>query len=173
MKMETNKTFIYRYAHQNEKVPKGWTCKPMDGWHGANGYVIWSKEMTNGRQKGANFERECARMVFERTGIEVKRDLEQYRASDHGDLIGLPGWTVECKRYARGTTWRKEWWQQVVAASNAAGTEPVLIYKFDRCPIRCVVRLSSISPVYLEKDNVAEVDFDTWCMLFAESMCDV
>ena len=135
--------------------------------------------MTNGRVKGANFERECATKINqwfqEYTGydIEVKRDLEQYRASEHGDLIGVPGWTVECKRYARGTTWRKDWWEQVEAASNAAGTEPVLIYKYDRCPIRCVVRLSSISPVYIQKDNVAEVDFDTWCMLVSESMCDV
>jgi len=171
--MKLGKTYLCRYAHQDDDVPAGWVSQPMGGHHGANGYVLWSMDMTNGRMKGANFERECARMLFERTGLEAKRDLEQYRASEHGDLIGVPGWTVECKRYARGTTWRKDWWGQVEAAANASGTEPVLIYKYDRCPIRCVVRLSSISPVYIQKDNVAEVDFDTWCMLVSESMCDV
>jgi hypothetical protein len=37
--------------------------------------------MTNGRRKGANFERELARMAMDELGIDdVKRDLEQYRA---------------------------------------------------------------------------------------------
>jgi len=112
-------------------------------------------------------------MLFERTGIEAKRDLEQYRASDHGDLIGVPGWTIECKRYAHGTTWKQAWMDQCEAAANAAGNEPVLIYKYDRCPIRCVVRLSSINADFAEKDNYAEVDFDTWCMLVAEGLDDV
>jgi len=168
-----NRTFLCRYAHQDDDVPDGWVSQPLGGHHGANGYVLWSKDMTNGRMKGANFERECARMLFERTGIEAKRDLEQYRASDHGDLIGVPGWTIECKRYAHGTTWKQAWMDQCEAAANAAGNEPVLIYKYDRCPIRCVVRLSSINADFAEKDNYAEVDFDTWCMLVAEGLDDV
>ena len=79
--MRPHKTYLCRYAHQDEDVPAGWASQPLGNHHGANGYVLWSKEMTNGRMKGANFERECARMLFERTGLEAKRDLEQYRAS--------------------------------------------------------------------------------------------
>ena len=166
-------TFVCRYAHQNDEVPEGWTVTPLQGWHGDNGRVMWSMPMTNGRQKGAAFERECAKKIFLATGLDAKRDLEQYRAGDHGDLIGVPGWTIECKRYARGTTWRTEWWAQVESAANAAGCEPALIYKFDRHPIRVVVRLSSVSQEYMTKDDTVEMSFDTWAMLVSESLCNV
>ena len=127
--------------------------------------------MTNGRVKGANFERELARMIYDELGVQTKRDLEQYRASDHGDLIGLDGWTIEAKRYAHnaGGNFKPEWWKQVTSAANAHGTEPVLIYKYDRQPIKCVVFLSSINGEFAGKDNVATISFPTWCMLVRES----
>lgn len=130
--------------------------------------------MTNGRVKGANFERELARMIYDELGIETKRDLEQYRASDHGDLIGLDGWTIEAKRYANnaGGNFKPEWWKQVTTAANAAGEQPVLIYKYDRQPIKCVVFLSSINADYAGKDNVATISFPTWCMLVREGIAD-
>lgn len=130
--------------------------------------------MTNGRVKGANFERELARMIYDELGIEVKRDLEQYRASDHGDLIGLDGWCIEAKRYAKnvGGSYSPAWWGQVTTAANANGTQPVLIYKYDRQPIRCVVFLSSINADYAGKDNVATISFPTWCMLVREGLTD-
>ena len=130
--------------------------------------------MTNGRQKGANFERELARMIYDELGIEVKRDLEQYRASDHGDLIGLDGWTIEAKRYAKnpGGNYKPEWWHQVTSAANADGTQPVLIYRYDRQPVKCVVRLSSINSDYAGKDNTATVSFQTWCMIVREGLED-
>lgn len=130
--------------------------------------------MTNGRVKGANFEREVARMIYDELGIETKRDLEQYRASDHGDLIGLDGWTIEAKRYASnaGGNFKPEWWQQVTSAANASANQPVLIYKYDRQPIKCVVFLSSINADYAGKDNVATISFPTWCMLVREGLTD-
>ena len=130
--------------------------------------------MTNGRQKGAAFERELAKMVYEELGITVKRDLEQYRAADHGDLIGLDGWCIEAKRYAKnqGGNFKPEWWRQVTTAANANGTQPVLIYKYDRQPVKCVVFLSSINADYAGKDNVATISFPTWCMLVREGLAD-
>lgn len=130
--------------------------------------------MTNGRVKGANFERELANMIYLELGIQVKRDLEQYRASDHGDLIGLDGWCIEAKRYAKneGGNFKPAWWEQVTTAANANGTQPVLIYKYDRQPIKCVVFLSSINADYAGKDNVATISFPTWCMLVREGMTD-
>jgi len=127
--------------------------------------------MTNGRNKGANFERELAKMIYDELGVQTKRDLEQYRASDHGDLIGLDGWTIEAKRYAHnaGGNFKPDWWAQVTSAANATATGPVLIYKYDRQPIKCVVFLSSISSDFAGKDNVATVSFPTWCMLVRES----
>lgn len=132
--------------------------------------------MTNGRQKGAAFEREVAKLVHEQLGISLKRDLEQYRSGDRGDLIGLEGWTIECKRYSSdrgvGGNYKPEWWGQVCSAAAAAGTEPVLIYKYDRQPIKCVVFLSSINPIYIGKDNTATITFPTWCMLAADSLAE-
>ena len=125
--------------------------------------------MTNGRQKGAAFEREVAKLIDEQLGVVVKRDLEQYRSSDRGDLIGLDGWVIECKRYSAdrgaGGNYRPEWWQQVCSAAASSGCQPVLIYKYDRQPIKCVLFLSSINWDYAGKDNTATVSFSTWCML--------
>lgn len=47
----------------------------------------WQTAMVNSRNKGANFERELAKLLFEELGLTFKRDIEQYRAADHGDLI--------------------------------------------------------------------------------------
>jgi len=132
--------------------------------------------MTNGRQKGAAFEREVIALIRDHLGFDdVKRDLEQYRQKDRGDIMGVPGWVIECKRYAntRGSSggYRPEWWEQAVAAANAVCSEPVLIYKYDRQPIRCVVFLSSINSYYIEKDYTATISFHAWCMLVRESLC--
>ena len=172
--------WVYRYAHKDEPVPDGWVSRLCVGRHGAEGYVIWSRQVTNSRVKGASFERTCATKINQwfqdYTGydIEVKRDLEQYRSGDHGDLIGLPGWTIECKRYnSNGSVfYRREWWEQVVTASLSNGTQPVLIYKYDRQPMCCVVFLSSISSNYVSKQSTAIISFDTWLMLAAESLVD-
>ena len=51
--------------------------------------------MTNGRAKGAQFERDVARMIDQSLGFRAKRDLEQYRSGDRGDLIGVPGWVMD------------------------------------------------------------------------------
>lgn len=132
--------------------------------------------MTNSRQKGANFEREICRLIKDELGeeIDAKRDLEQYRTADRGDILGIQGWTIECKRYSSnaGNGYKPAWWQQTCAAANASGTEGVLVYKYDRQPIKCVVKLSSINKDYAGKDNTAEISFPTWCMLVREGWAD-
>ncbi len=55
--MKLGKTYLCRYAHQDDDVPAGWASQPLGTHHGATGSVFWRKEMTNGRIKGANFER--------------------------------------------------------------------------------------------------------------------
>jgi Holliday junction resolvase len=131
--------------------------------------------MTNGRVKGAAFERETAKAFMSALNIDdVKRDLEQYREGDHGDLIGIDGWTIECKRYKHGPiNGRDEWWQQAVAAANRTGTHPVLVFKYDRQPVQCRVLLSSIHASYMEKDDTAIVSFETLCMLIREDWAGV
>ena len=131
--------------------------------------------MTNGRNKGAAFEREVSLLIHDQLGVKVKRDLEQYRLSGKGDLIGLDGWLIECKRYANTTAnniHKDAWWSQTCAAALLTGDSPVLIYKYDRQPIRCVVYLSAINDAFSNKQDIATISFETWCMLVRESFCD-
>lgn len=103
--------------------------------------------MVNSRAKGASFERSVCSALHDEFGATFKRDLEQYRAADHGDIIcddpTFP-YVIELKRYKSGNTYASAWWDQVEKAAQAAGKEPVLIYKFDRQPITVVMRLEHL-----------------------------
>ena len=130
--------------------------------------------MTNGRNKGASWERTVASMVKESLGATVKRDLEQYRSGDRGDLIGLDGFVIECKRYkmANGGHHHQDWWNQVVKAADSQGCHPALIYKYDRAEPKVVVRLSFLNPDFEGKEDTVTISFDTWCMLVREFWAD-
>ena len=89
--------------------------------------------MVNGRQKGAAAEREIAKLLLDELGMTFKRDLEQYRAADHGDLIcdePFP-FVIEVKRYKAGCAPQPAWWDQVCAAAKSAGLLPLLVYKYN------------------------------------------
>jgi hypothetical protein len=109
-------------------------------------------------------------MIKESLGATVKRDLEQYRSGDRGDLIGLDGFVIECKRYkmANGGHHHQDWWNQVVNAADSQGCHPALIYKYDRAEPKVVVRLSFLNDEYQGKPDTVTVSFDTWCMLVRE-----
>ena len=128
--------------------------------------------MVNGRNKGASFEREIAKMLFDELGIGFKRDLEQYRAGDHGDLIpdddAFP-FVLELKRYADGPIGGQPvWWNQVVKAAARENKLPCLIYKYDRKPIRCVIQLDAL--MQHKTDHVVEMDFEAFCYVTREMM---
>jgi hypothetical protein len=98
--------------------------------------------MANSRNKGAAFERSIANELHLLTGVSFKRDLEQYRAADHGDLIPDDAdwpFVIECKAYAHGKTCRPAWKQQATKAAVAAGKMPCVVYKYDRVPVRVAV----------------------------------
>ena len=99
--------------------------------------------MTNSRNKGSAFERDIAKELFLLTGISFRRDLDQYRSSDLGDLIcdiqDFP-FVLECKRYAKGG-FQAAWWAQASKAALSAGKRPAVIYRFDRQPVRVRLQL--------------------------------
>jgi len=89
--------------------------------------------MVNGRQKGAAAEREIAKLLLDELGMTFKRDLEQYRAADHGDLTcdePFP-FVIEVKRYGTGCAPQPKWWDQVCAAAQACEKQPLLVYKYN------------------------------------------
>ena len=89
------------------------------------------------RNKGHAGERELAALLCHLTGHDVRRRVRQHQGDC--DLEGLPGWSVECKRYRSAEPCEVAgWWTQAVAQADRAGTWPVLFYRLDRQPWRCV-----------------------------------
>jgi len=129
--------------------------------------------MVNGRNKGATFERSIANMLFADLGLNAKRDIEQYRAADHGDIItDDESWpyVIECKRYGgKHFTFRPEWWVQVERAASAAGKEPVLVYKYDRQPITVVMRLEYLMGDGAHHDEKVRMDWDAFIYIAREN----
>lgn len=111
-------------------------------------------------------------LLNDELGIKLHRDLEQTRTADHGDLISSdPSWPfcIECKRYAKGYLPKDEWWEQVCTASDLVRKIPILIYKFDRLPIRVRVPIAfvQLEKTY-DKRYVADLDLPTFCYLVRE-----
>ena len=91
------------------------------------------------RTKGQSGERELAGLLAGLTGHDVRRRVRNHRGDD--DLVGLPGWALECKRYkAAPPALVAQWWQQAAAQAQAAGCEPALFYRADRGQWRAVWR---------------------------------
>lgn len=127
---------------------------------------------TNGRNKGATFERDIAKMLHDELGITFKRNLDQYRESGLSDLIpsdpAFP-FTLELKRFADGPIGgQKSWWAQTCAAARREDKYPALIYRYDRQPIRCVVPMDV--RIGHETEFVVEMEFDAFCYLVRETM---
>lgn len=122
--------------------------------------------MVNGRAKGAAFERSIASELEGELGIKFKRDLEQYRERDRGDLVavGCDNWPflLECKRYAGSGVASPLWWEQACTAAKKAGLLPCLIYKFDRRPI--VARVPVQAMVRMA-DGCEKYDWNYYCEL--------
>ena len=90
------------------------------------------------------------------------------------DLEGLPGWSIECKRYATITPGLvAQWWAQAQRQAQATGAEPVLLYRADRGAWRAVWSASLMLPLSAPADDepgladgaTVEADPATWWML--------
>ena len=87
------------------------------------------------RRKGQVGEREAAALIAEHTGWEVRRRVRN--AAGDSDLLGVPGWSIEIKRYASATVSQiAGWWDQCV--DQAGGELPVLFYRLNRGQWRAV-----------------------------------
>ena len=83
------------------------------------------------RTKGQSGERELAALLTHVTGHDVRRRVRQHDGDS--DLEGVPGWSIECKRYAtakHGNIYGM-WWPQALAQAQATGEQAVLLYRQD------------------------------------------
>ena len=87
--------------------------------------------------------------------------MAQSAEAGHADLVGVPGWSVECKRAKAPRL--KEWWQQAVTQSVKAGNKPVLIWRLDRGEWQAMISIQELRPD-LGHDQVI-LKLSTWCAL--------
>ena len=136
--------------------------------------------MVNSRTKGSSFELQLARELQLELNISFRRDLEQYRASEHRDLIpsnnNFP-FLIEAKRYSKGAVGGSAaWWDQAVAAARRADKLPCLVYKYDRKPVRFVIDVLAAYKAGYEFKNEPpehgrlEMDLHTFCWIVRELM---
>jgi len=128
----------------------------------------------NSRAKGHAFEREIVKQLRDELGQivdePIKRILDQYREVELPDIV-VPPFAIECKRYAKGNTYRPEWWTQVTLASEKAGLTPALVYRYDRQQIQCVIPLYAINPEYPRTNECqAIVDWCDFVMIMRENI---
>lgn len=129
------------------------------------------------RNKGASFEREMAQELHRLLGINFKRNLDQCREKDLGDLIAdtpFP-FLIECKRYAGGE-FQKTWWKQAYTAAFGSGQHPAVIYRFDRRPVRVRVQLRAAMECLsrhrwsAEDSHIIDVDLEGFAYLCREGL---
>ena len=124
--------------------------------------------MADSRNKGASFERKICKLIKDNLNIDAKRNLDQYQAKGQADIV-IPGWSIECKAYLRGTTFKRAWWEQAKESAASLNLTPVLIYKYNNCPIKCVISLNVLSRNFnVGHDLVCEVDIETWFYIVRE-----
>jgi Holliday junction resolvase len=111
----------------------------------------------NSRAKGADGERELAKVIHDHLGVHMVRNLEQSRRGGH-DLIPDPDasgpvaswlarYAFECKRHSRATPHLlRGWWGQTCAQAERVGLLPCLCYRADRMDWRVVLPLAVVRP---------------------------
>ena len=122
----------------------------------------------NGRNKGANFERDIAKKLHLELGLYFKRNLDQYQAKGQDDLRCEDAsfkFSLELKRYASGA-FQKSWWQQ--AKSQSGDKWPCVIYKFDRKPITARLPLAFFMDD--PHDQTVDVNFETFIYIARETI---
>ena len=120
------------------------------------------------RRKGHQFERDIVNKLKDDLGVDCHRVLDQYREGELGDIVVDP-FVIECKRYACKFDAPQTWWDQVWKASIHTNLTPILVFKFDRRPIRCMVPLNTINSDYpKEKSYTAQVEWENLMMIMRE-----
>lgn len=117
------------------------------------------------RRKGATGERELIRLLRERLGTDIVRNLGQSRDGGH-DLLGVGRFALEVKRCEKLAL--PSWWRQAVEQAEKAELYPALAYRQSRQPWRFVVPLAVLMGEPVGSQAVATLDLDGFCMAVRE-----
>jgi hypothetical protein len=123
----------------------------------------------NSRNKGSRGEIELFRLLSDELGYIVKRRLDAPREGG-ADSLDVPGWSIECKRYARATRADiRGWWEQAVRQAHTEKREPVLFYRADRDEWRSVVSAMTGQYGY---EATMEISMPMWCWIAREYLAE-
>ena len=90
------------------------------------------------RRKGAQFERDLAKLIKENTSLDAKRGLGQTRSGgEEVSDIDVEHIHIEAKRHKRSNI--KAALRQAISDSKVNGKIPIAITKDDREPILCTM----------------------------------
>ncbi len=116
------------------------------------------------RTKGSSGEREAAALLAQLTGFDIRRRVRQHDGDS--DLEGLPGWSIECKRYAQASaSVVAGWWAQACRQARKTGTLPMLVYRLDRgqwLTVWSADHHSSLQPWRDEFEHTLSATPSTW-----------
>lgn len=132
----------------------------------------------NSRAKGAGGERTIARELELLTGVRFSRNLEQSRDADRSDLTpSSPDWpfSLEVKFYAAGCGCKTAWREQSERAAAKTGKIPVVIYKYNRQPIRVALPFAAIGRAFGQEwpeRDWAEITLEALAYLAGEIMAE-
>lgn len=123
------------------------------------------------RNKGKAGERELAALIRDLTGWDVRRRVRQLE--EDSDLVGVPGWSVECKRYRSATRGDlAAWWRQTVA--QAGDARPALFFRLDRDSWRAVwplaVSMNCPPSAWAGYEWTIEGSVEAWAAVARESI---
>lgn len=84
------------------------------------------------RRKGADYEREVAKVIREELGVEARRGYQRGTGDEEPDVVGLGGeWAPECKYglAIKLSAPLEDGWAQALAAASKRSAKPVLIFR--------------------------------------------
>ena len=95
------------------------------------------------RNKGKTGELELSKILSRMLGVNAHRSQQFCGANHDGDVSGVPGIHVECKRTESGTTTVYKWLDQAEADARL-GDVPVVFHRKNNMPWLAVVDLSDL-----------------------------
>ena len=123
------------------------------------------------QRKGAIGELEFMKELQKRLPwTTLTRNTYEQRVVGGVDILGLPGFAIEVKRYGRSPTgwYQSAWWDQCVSTAAELGAIPLLGYRYNNAPWRVVIPWMFDDP-----DQPVVTDLDTFCAQLPEFVnCD-
>lgn len=109
--------------------------------------------MVNSRAKGSNGERELAKILREH-GYEARRGQQFCGANGDADVVGLPGYHIECKRVEKLNL------EAAIEQSKRdarQGEIPIVVHRKNRQEWQVTISLEAFLEIIKAKEEASEI----------------